>query len=71
MTEETIILNAKRLLILLIGMGFSEDATKLMISNLINKIQKNIDIHFYISIPEKTSNYLRKTLVKRIDDLKF
>ena len=49
--------------------GVSEAATKLMISNLINKIQKNIDLLFNISMPAKISNYLRKTIVKRIDDL--
>ena len=50
--------------------GVSETATKLMISNLINKIQKNIDLLFNISMPEKALNYLRKTIIKRIDDLK-
>ena len=48
-----------------IPLGVSEAATKLIVSNLINKIQKNIDLLFNISMPKKASNYLRKT----IDDL--
>ncbi|MBR4329393.1 MAG: HipA domain-containing protein [Candidatus Riflebacteria bacterium] len=51
--------------------GVSEPATKLMINNIINKIQKNINLIFKISMPEKASNYLKKTIIKRINDLKI
>lgn len=51
--------------------GVSEPATKLMINNIVNKIQKNINLIFKISMPEKASNYLKKTIIKRINDLKI
>ena len=50
--------------------GIPESATKQMLSKLSYKFQKNIDILFKINTTEKNKSLLRRTLLKRLDDLK-
>ena len=47
-----------------------ESATKLMLSKLSDKLQKNIDILFKINMTEKNRALLKKMFLKRLEDLK-